>query len=264
MSPEGSRCGVHPDRPAAGTCEHCGTFSCGTCLGWIGNRTICSACVQDGRVTVFGVPWDQRAEIGVARAWARTAAMMFVRPVEFFRKLDPHGPLGEAVLFAAVSGTVVSLLFAVLTLVFGALLGAAVVFGGTPMGPTELLILGIMAAVFIIMPPISLILGNFVWGAMHHGSMRVVGAGTAGFGATMRVCLFGTAYQTIQWIPCILLCSPLNLATTIGYLVMWGIGYSQVHEQDGWRSAFGIVLPGLICCFSYIGFYVVLILVESL
>ncbi|MCP4873356.1 MAG: hypothetical protein GY898_32090 [Proteobacteria bacterium] len=271
MSPEaGPTCAVHADKASVGTCEHCGTFSCGACLGWIGNKKICATCVREGRVTVFGVPWDQRAELGLARAWFRTATMMFAHPVEFFRKLDPYGPLGEAFLFAAISGGIVSLLFTVLSLLFGALLGLGMLFDHGPgIGGAEgLLALVIMlvsiGGMFIVMPPLTLLIGNCVWALIHHGSMRLVGGGTAGLAATLRVCLFGSAYQTIQWIPCILLCSPLNLATTIWYLVMWGIGYTQTHEQDGWKSAVGIILPGLMCCISYIGFYVIIIFLDAL
>jgi hypothetical protein len=38
------RCAVHPDRPAAGTCERCGAFSCAEDYAAVAGRWLCATC----------------------------------------------------------------------------------------------------------------------------------------------------------------------------------------------------------------------------
>jgi hypothetical protein len=41
-----SRCAVHPDNPALGTCGRCGNYVCETCRTRWGERWLCAACVD--------------------------------------------------------------------------------------------------------------------------------------------------------------------------------------------------------------------------
>ncbi|MCP4873357.1 MAG: hypothetical protein GY898_32095 [Proteobacteria bacterium] len=258
MSDLGPTCALHPDRPSQGTCAHCGTFSCGSCLGWLGGRQICITCKDEGRVAIYGIPWEQRDQLGLFTAWARTAGMLYTQPVQFFRKVDPYGPIGGAVLFAAISGLWLALLYLTLVTVVGALLGLAIAFGGSNWDPSIAIVVAIVGVVYTIVPPLSLVLGGFIWGLVHHVVMLLAGGASKGLGATARVALFTSPIQLFQFVPC------LNYVAWAWYLPVMGIGYTQVHEQSGGKSAAGILLPVLGCCFCYIGLYAFIFAVEGL
>jgi len=61
-----------------------------------------------------------------------------------------------------------------------------------------------------------------------------------------------------QLIPC------LNYIVWAWYLPVLGIGYTRVHEQDGWKSAAAVVAPVLGCCCCYIGLITFSIAAEGL
>ncbi|MCC6417410.1 MAG: hypothetical protein IT429_04095 [Gemmataceae bacterium] len=43
--PAGARCATHPNNPAAGTCQRCGTYICGICRSKWQDRALCLACL---------------------------------------------------------------------------------------------------------------------------------------------------------------------------------------------------------------------------
>lgn len=258
VEPTGPHCALHPERLSAGTCAHCGTFSCGACLGWLGGRAICVTCRDEGRVIIYGIPWEQRAEVGTFRAWARTAGLLYTQPVQFFSKLDPHTPIGGAVLFAAISGLWLALLYAFLATVVGALLGIAIALGGLNWDPTIAVVMAVLGLGYAIVPPTLLVLGGFVWGLLHHLVMLLAGGGGKGLGATVIVALYTSPIQLFQFVPC------LNYVAWAWYLPVMGIGYTQVHEHSGGKSALGILVPVVGCCLCYIGLYAFLFAVDGL
>jgi len=189
MSPEGPEpvvadlltptCAIHPDRPSAGPCDHCGTFACGTCLGWLGGRKICVTCRDEGRVNVYGIPWDQRGEIGTLSAWGRTASLVYTQPGQFFRNLDPTGPLGEAVLFALISAAWPALLYLVLMTVIGALLAVAAAVGSLPFDPGVAAVIAVVGVFYVVFPPLLMVLGSFFWALAHHVVLLLTGGAPA-------------------------------------------------------------------------------------
>src|SRR5262245_43066849 len=43
--PTGARCATHPNNPAVGTCQRCGTYVCGVCRTRWQDRALCLACL---------------------------------------------------------------------------------------------------------------------------------------------------------------------------------------------------------------------------
>ena len=255
--PLGPTCANHPDRPSVGTCEHCGTFSCGACLGWLGSRQICATCVREDRVSVFGLPWDDRANLGMLRAWAQTAGMLAVQPVDYFRKLDPHAPIGGAVLFALISTAWLAIFYFGLVTCIGGAVGIFIAAGEIPWEPEMGLVMAFVGAIYTIIPPVWLLVMMFVWALVHHVVMLLVGGGRQGVGATLRVVLMTSPVQILQLIPC------CNYVAWAWYLPLQGIGYTQIHEQDGWKSALGILIPFAVCIACYIVYIIFIISLEG-
>ena len=80
--PAGPSCANHPERPALGTCDRCGTFVCPACTSPLESERLCLAC------------WQLRADRGKANHIPWLASLMMV-----------HGGLmcvlGVLVVFAA-------------------------------------------------------------------------------------------------------------------------------------------------------------------
>jgi hypothetical protein len=212
--------------------------------------------MRDGRVTLYGIPWEARGEIGVLAAWFRTAGLLITQPVEFYRKLDPHGPIGSAVLFAAISALGLALVYVVLIGLIVVLVGIAMMASTGSIDAEGVLIALFMAAFCAILPPMMLLFGGFIWGFIHHVIMILVGGGQRGVGASVRVALFASPIQILQFVPC------LNYIAWAWYLPVMGIGYTQVHAQDGWRSAMGVLLPFGACCMCCLAYYALIFAVE--
>jgi len=62
-------CAFHPEKPAVGTCVHCGKFICETCNTEIKGKNYCKKCVAD----VFA---EKDAEIQKAQSTAAPAVFM--------------------------------------------------------------------------------------------------------------------------------------------------------------------------------------------
>jgi hypothetical protein len=60
---DGSRCAVHPENPALGTCGRCGNYLCDTCRTRWRDRWLCSACVDLVLERKDVVPAEARAHL---------------------------------------------------------------------------------------------------------------------------------------------------------------------------------------------------------
>lgn len=250
-SPSGPAiCAQHHDRVAAGVCDNCGTFSCHDCLGWLGSRRICITCVNEGRVNVYGIPWEQRRKIGMLKAWATTVWETISRPIDFYRRLDPKGSVGEAFLFSLLSFFWLLLIYLFLFGGIGALILVFVLVEGAPI---DWAIVAVVVGVFMfyaaLIPTVM-----FVWllvvSLVHHVVLLLLGGGKEGLGATMRVTLYTSGIVLMQGIPC------LNYVAWIWYTVLFGLGHHQVHREEPWKAAIAVITPLLICCMCIIGYYV--------
>lgn len=251
-TPSATHCANHPETPALGACQHCGTFSCGQCLGMLGGRRICATCVRERRVTVYGVPWERRNEIGRLKAWWQTVWGTWANPVSFYARTDPAGSVLEAMGFAAVTWLLLLALWVGFMGLIGGLIAAAMAFEGN-VGAEEVLIVVVVMVVYAVLIPGFVGLWGFVMPLIHHLVLLVVGGGGGGLRATYRAGMYSFGVVILQGIPC------LNYVAWIWIGIVQGIGYSYIHRTDGWRSAVAIVVPYLICCACCLAYYVVLI-----
>lgn len=250
-------CARHADRVAAGVCDNCGTFACSDCLGWLGPRRICIGCVQEGRVTVYGIPWDKRRQTGLLRAWAATTWETISKPVDFYRRLDPRGRVGEAFVFSLLSFLWLFIFYAGLCLLIGAIVLAVLLIEGTHIGAGEVAIVVGVMAFYVVAIPVCLFGWLLLLALVHHVVLLLLGGGRQGLGATVRVDLFTSGVVLAQGIPC------LNYIAWIWYTVLFGFGLRQVHRDDPWKPAIAVATPILLCCGCLIGYYVFIIALAA-
>jgi hypothetical protein len=234
-------CAVHPEIPATGACSNCGTFGCSECLSYIGSNSVCSRCLEDGRVTAHALPWESRAELGLFRAWWMTFAALASRPAQLFEAMDPKRPLGEAWRFAALSiGMVLGLFTALAVIVCGLGLVSVTLGDGLEAAlvePAAGTIIALLAVVYLFAMSIGPFCTLGCLMALHHPLLRVVGGGQHGFRATLQVGLYSLAFYPLAVIPCI------GMFVIMGILGYQAIGYSKIHDEPVWKSSLAVFLP---------------------
>lgn len=106
----GARCAVHPDRQARVTCARCGNYACEACeTKSDGGEAICKACEAIGDLGGV-IPWEQRNEIGIPRAFVQTVLGVTTKPWELFAARSKERSLLPVIVFALLVQLPVSLL----------------------------------------------------------------------------------------------------------------------------------------------------------
>lgn len=162
-------CAVHPETPALGPCERCGTFICAACKGTVA-RLLCGTCqTLLGETPRFPTAWDKRH---TPVAFFETAWSLARSPTRFYQRLDPNGDIGSPLAYVLMCAAFV---FAI-TAVRG--------FGRTDgtLGERLQQMAGVAAIVFVSF------FGAFALGACAvHIGCRLWGAHARGFTGTARV-----------------------------------------------------------------------------
>ncbi|MEE2828755.1 MAG: hypothetical protein VX498_06185 [Myxococcota bacterium] len=242
--PPGAQCGLHPDRPAAAACENCGTFGCVDCIGVLGEQEVCRTCVEDGRVTAYGIPWDNREELGLFRAWRLTTTELVMRPVQFFAALNPAAPLRDAYLFFGVSvGSVILLLFLCVGGI-AAIVAGIIGFNGEPEAAALVGVFGTAYGVFLgcMMATASICLV-----LVHHCLLVLMQGASGGLKGTLRVALYSHGIYPAMLIPCV------SNFVWIYLMALQAVGYNQAHEGPVWKPVSAVAIPAVFCCVSYLG-----------
>jgi hypothetical protein len=91
--------------------------------------------------------------------------------------------------------------------------------------------------------PIFVLLGVFIWSAIVHLFLLLVGGATAGFASTVRVVCYAGTVQVFQIVP---FCGGL-----IGFvwgIVLYIIGIAAAHRTSQGKAALAVLLPLVLCC----------------
>ena len=98
-------------------------------------------------------------------------------------------------------------------------------------------------AVGLVITPLVALIVLFVWAALVHLMLTLLGGANRGFAATLRVMCYAQTTQLAAVLP--------GLGGLIGFvwrLILEIVGLSQAHKTEGWKAALAIVLPLLACC----------------
>ena len=99
------------------------------------------------------------------------------------------------------------------------------------------LVLGLVAV-----PLLSLVM-LFVWSALVHLFLVLLGGAHRGFAATLRVMCYAHTTQLAVVIP--------GIGGVIGFfwrLILEIVGLSSAHKVEGWKAALAVILPLFLCC----------------
>lgn len=216
-------------------------------------------------VAEAGIPWERREEMGGVAALLRTVKLFAVSPLEAFARLRPERGLSGPLLFGVIVGSL-GILFNILGVAIVGLIALldlppqvkeVLVFevAGRSLEWIPLLAGLVTGSVFgmvvslVVFPPVF-VLGLFLWSAVLHGSLRVVGgvkSSEAGFKGTFAVAAYSSLAFLVHLVPVV-----GDLVATLWVIGLHTIGLATVHRTSRPRALLGItLLPlGLVSLFA--------------
>ncbi|HKS03890.1 MAG TPA: YIP1 family protein [Chthoniobacterales bacterium] len=187
-----------------------------------------------------GLPWEHRQERGFFNAFIETLTMVLTRPAEAFSVMKREGGLGEPIIYALIGGCaggIVSFLFSLGLQSIG-------LFADKNNGLAAMAGMGIGSVAVIILLPLFIVIGLFIFSGIVHLCLMIVGGANQPFETTFRVLAFSQGSAgPLQIIP---LCG--GLISGVWALVCNCIGLARAHETDTGRAVLAIFLPVIVCC----------------
>jgi hypothetical protein len=96
----------------------------------------------------------------------------------------------------------------------------------------------------IILVPLGIVIVLFIWSAIVHLCLMIVGGANQPFETTFRVVAFTQgSIGPLQIIP---LCG--GLISLVWAIVCYCIGLARAHETDTGRAVLAVLLPLIVCC----------------
>lgn len=193
-----------------------------------------------------GNPWEQRSTLGYGAALLENLKLFVVNPAAAYDVTLRRGDFLSPLLFAVIVGW------------FGALIGQIWQFllqgSMLEMMPSELrdqlslymATTPISLAISMILTPVFLVVGLFIWSLIHHVSLMLVGAlgeSDSGFEGTFRVNSYAYVVQLAAIVPLL-----GWLITFVWYVVLQTIGAARIHRTTPGRALIGALLPLIACC----------------
>jgi len=192
-----------------------------------------------------GLPWERRDELGFGNAFAQTVGMVLTRPSEAFTIMRTEGGLGDPLLFGVIGGSIGAIVWILVSAALHSLGWFASMSQQSSfqnlMGAS---LTGTMLVIRIILTPICIVIGLFVWTALVHICLMLLGGANKTFETTFRALSFAYgATALLAVIPC---CG--GLIALIWGLIANCIGISRSHETDTGRAVMAVILPLIVCC----------------
>jgi hypothetical protein len=193
-----------------------------------------------------GTPWERRRTIGFGSGLAETAQQVLTSPERFFREMPVAGGIGDPLLYGLIVSYVGLVAAAVYNAVFNVTFGSA--FAGLSEHPELARFLPLMQGgmglvLNLVLGPIFLAVGFFVWSGVLHLLQLLLGGGGRGFEATFRVVAYASTTNLIQIVP---MCG--GLIGGIYGLVLAIIGLAAAHGDSKGKTAAAVLLPLVLCC----------------
>ncbi|MEY2572990.1 MAG: hypothetical protein QOJ87_1203 [Verrucomicrobiota bacterium] len=197
--------------------------------------------VPDAPAAGTGLPWENRQQIGLVKAWLDTVSLLIAKPSEAFAMMRPEGGMMDPLLFGLIGGCAGS----IVSILFQALLRFIPGFGGRDdlfnmFGISQWVFL----VIYAVLSPLFVLLGLFLAGALLHVCLMLVGGANRPFETTFRVvCFTAGAANLFSMIP---MCG--GLIAAVYNVVLECIGLSRAHQTTTGKALMAIFLPLIVCC----------------
>jgi hypothetical protein len=169
-----------------------------------------------------------------------TAKLILTRPSEAFGRMSLVIDLGRPILFAVIFGWLGIIASQLWELVLRGALWQWM--PGIGRGAHFALPLTVSVATMIFAPVLVLI-GVFLWSAIVHLVLVILGAANGGFAATARVICYAQTPSVLQVVPG---CG--GVIALVWSLVLEIIGLAKAHRTTQGNAAVAVLLPIALCC----------------
>lgn len=196
--------------------------------------------------TAEGNPWEQRDQIGFGAGLVENIKLFALNPAEAFDRTRRQGDFVGPMLFAIIVGWIGALVAQIWQFLFqGSLLSMmppeirdqmAFLMAGSGFG----------LVISIILYPVFIVIGLFLWAAIFHVCLMVVGGlnqSKSGFEGTFRVVSYSGVAQLAQVIPIM-----GGLIALVWTIVLATIGGSSLHDTSRGRALAAVLIPFFLCC----------------
>jgi hypothetical protein len=194
-------------------------------------------------------PWERRERFGFLNGLYLTIKDVLLTPRNFFHRMPSQMGLAQPLYFALVIG-VVAAFFSWMWSLAGSSLEMLFTddLGDVLQGP-------ISNFMIFLFSPVIVAIQVFIWAAIIHVVLMLVGGDKLGFEATFRVVAYGEAAAILAIVP--------GCGTFFG--VLWSlfitiVGLYSIHETDPWKSVVAVVAPMFLCFSTFAGSIVMLML----
>ena len=193
-----------------------------------------------------GNPWERRASLGYGAGLLESIKLFVTSPSAAYEQTLKKGDFLSPLLFGLIVGW------------FGAILGQIwqFLFQGSMLGMMSpdmreqlmpfMSTTPIQLVFSLILTPVFLAVGLFVWSLVHHVSLLLVGAlgeSDSGFEGTFRVNGYAYVVQLAAIVPLV-----GWLISIVWYIALQTIGATRIHGTTSGRALLGALLPLFVCC----------------
>jgi hypothetical protein len=102
---------------------------------------------------------------------------------------------------------------------------------------------GAWALGMVLLAPIFVIIGVFIYAAILHLMLMIVGGAHNGFEATVRVVCYAQTAQLANIIP---FCG--GIVALVWQIILFVIGFATAHRTTQGKAILAVVLPLVLCC----------------
>jgi len=193
-----------------------------------------------------GLPWELRERYGALQGLAETVRLMISTPAAAFEQARRQGDLVSPIAYAVLVGWV----GIVGARVWGFLIGTSILDLMAPQVRESAMLgfalSGIGLAAALIVAPIFLLVGLFVWSVILHLFLMLFGAtrgSTTGFEGTVRVVAWSMTAQLAQLVP-----FAGGLLGLVWAIVLQTLGIVAFHRTSSGRALGAVVAPLALGC----------------
>lgn len=194
------------------------------------------------------IPFEDPGQ-GFFGGMLETIKMVLFQPTAFFGEYRLDGSIGRPMVFAVIVGWFA----AAIGLLWGLLLNASIMsmisqyIPASELSQEQLMPQYLLTTTFsiisLILAPIMIVIGLFILAGIYHLFLMMVGGANKGFETTFNVVCYRTAAKLFAIVP---FCG--GTVAWIYAIVVAAIGLYRGHETDGWKGAFAVLAPFVLCC----------------
>ncbi|NOZ13477.1 MAG: hypothetical protein GXO69_07490 [Acidobacteria bacterium] len=201
---------------------------------------------KNSRITV---PFED-PNAGFFNGMFETIKLSLFQPSSFFNTYRFEGSIGRPMVFALIVGWFSMAVGVLWSLIFNASI-MSVISRYVPNAEqasmnrfgSQFMFSSIGSMVSLVLAPIIIILALFIMAGLYHLFLMMVNGAKRGFETTFNVVCYSTSAKLFMIIP---FCG--GTVAWIYSLVISIIGISGAHETDGWKGAFAVLMPFVLCC----------------